>query len=157
MVLRKSRPAALEELFVGAIVPHLHLIWNSSTRVFAENCFGQFLPIHEIHEFRWQALNLVELRVADTKERLDPGRRRRSTRGRSAWTWYGRGYLRLIFAPSRTTGASLHQSRGWCPHGCNSSFIFTTARAATTLLHHRGVDVQPRITRIGHEGLASEV
>jgi hypothetical protein len=112
MFLRKSRPATLEELFIGAIVPHLHLIWNSSTRVFAENYFAQFPPIHEFCEFRWQALNLIALRVADTKERVDPGRRRRITRGRSAWTWYGRGHLRLIFAPSRMTGASLHQSRG---------------------------------------------
>jgi hypothetical protein len=50
-VLRKSRLAALEELFADAIVPHLHFIWSSSTRVFTENCFAQFLPIHEIREF----------------------------------------------------------------------------------------------------------
>jgi hypothetical protein len=53
MVLRKSRPAALEELFTSAIVPHLHFIWSSSTGVFTENCFAQFPPIHEIREFRW--------------------------------------------------------------------------------------------------------
>jgi hypothetical protein len=40
MVVRKSRPAALEELFAGAVVPHLHFIWSSSTRVFVENCFA---------------------------------------------------------------------------------------------------------------------
>jgi hypothetical protein len=51
MILRKSRPAALEELFTGAVVPHLHFIWSSSTRMFAENCFAQFPPIHEIREF----------------------------------------------------------------------------------------------------------
>jgi hypothetical protein len=39
MILRKSRPTALEELFTGAIVPHLHFIWGSSTRVFTENYF----------------------------------------------------------------------------------------------------------------------
>jgi hypothetical protein len=39
MILRKSRPAALEELFTGAVVPHLHFVWGSSTRVFTENCF----------------------------------------------------------------------------------------------------------------------
>jgi hypothetical protein len=72
MVLRKLQPAALEELFAGAVVPHLHFIWSSSTRVFAENFFMQFLPIHEIHEFQWQALNLTALRVADTKEGVDP-------------------------------------------------------------------------------------
>jgi hypothetical protein len=68
MVLRKSRPAALEELFVGAVVPHLHFISSSSTRVFAENCFAQFLPIHEIHEFRWQTLNLTALWASDAEE-----------------------------------------------------------------------------------------
>jgi hypothetical protein len=51
MVLRKPRPAALEELLAGAIVPYLHFIWSSSTRMFAENCFTQFPPIHEIREF----------------------------------------------------------------------------------------------------------
>jgi hypothetical protein len=51
MVLHKMRPAALEELFVGAVIPHLHFIWSSSTRVFAENYFAQFPPIHEIREF----------------------------------------------------------------------------------------------------------
>jgi hypothetical protein len=39
MILRKLRLAALEELFTGAIVPHLHFIWGSSTRVFTKNCF----------------------------------------------------------------------------------------------------------------------
>jgi hypothetical protein len=73
MVLRKSRPAALKELFAGAVVPHLHFIWSSSTRVFAKNYFVQFPPIHEIREFQWQALNLAALRVADTEERVDPG------------------------------------------------------------------------------------
>jgi hypothetical protein len=39
MILCKLRPAALEELFTDAIVPHLHFIWGSATRVFTENCF----------------------------------------------------------------------------------------------------------------------
>jgi hypothetical protein len=51
MVLHKSRSAALEELLTGAVVPHLHFIRSSSTRVFMENCFAQFPPIHEIREF----------------------------------------------------------------------------------------------------------
>jgi hypothetical protein len=74
MILHKSRAAALEELFTGAVVPHLHFIWSSSTRVFAENCFTQFPPIHEFCEFQWQALNFAALRVADAEERVDPGR-----------------------------------------------------------------------------------
>jgi hypothetical protein len=51
MILRKSRLAALEELFTGAIVPHLHFVWGSATRVFMENCFTQFSPIHEFSKF----------------------------------------------------------------------------------------------------------
>jgi hypothetical protein len=39
MILHKSRPTALEELFAGTVVPHLHFVWGSSTRVFTENCF----------------------------------------------------------------------------------------------------------------------
>jgi hypothetical protein len=108
MILHKSRPAALEELFTGAVVPNLHFIWGSSTRVFAENCFTQFPPIHEFREFQGQALNFAALRVADAEERVDPGQRRRSIRGRSTWTWCGRRHLGLILAPSRTAGASLH-------------------------------------------------
>jgi hypothetical protein len=68
MVLRKSQLATLEELFAGAVVPHFHFIWSSSTRVFAKNCFAQFPPIHEIYEFRWQALNLMALRAGDAEE-----------------------------------------------------------------------------------------
>jgi hypothetical protein len=83
MILRKSRPATLEELFTGAIVSNLHFIWGSSTRLFTENCFTQFLPIHEFHEFQGQTLNFVALCIADAEERVDPGRRRRSIRGRS--------------------------------------------------------------------------
>jgi hypothetical protein len=111
MIFRKSRPAALEKLFTGAVVPNLHFIWGSSTEVFAENCFTQFPPIHEFHEFQWQALNFAAPCIADTEERVDPGRRRRSIRERSTWTWYGRGHLGLILAPSRTAEASLHQNR----------------------------------------------
>jgi hypothetical protein len=86
MVLRKSRPAALEELFADAIIPHLHFIGSSSTRVFTENCFALFPPIHEIHEFRWQALNLTALRAGDAEEREESGQRRRRASRRSTWT-----------------------------------------------------------------------
>jgi hypothetical protein len=73
MIFRKSRLAALEELFTCAIVPHLHFIWSSSTRLFTENCFTQLLPIQEFREIQGQALNLAALRVVDIEERVDPG------------------------------------------------------------------------------------
>jgi hypothetical protein len=55
-----------------------------------KNRFPQFSPIHELGEFQWQALNFAALRVGDAKERIDYGRRRRSIRGRSTWTWRSR-------------------------------------------------------------------
>jgi hypothetical protein len=48
MILCKLRLAALEVLFIGAVVPDLHFIGSSSPRVFAENSFPQFPPIHEL-------------------------------------------------------------------------------------------------------------
>jgi hypothetical protein len=51
MVLRKSRPATLEELLIGAVIPYLHFVWSSSTRVFTKNSFPQFSNIHELGEF----------------------------------------------------------------------------------------------------------
>jgi hypothetical protein len=111
VVLRKSRPAALEELLTGAIVPHLHFVWSSSTRVFTKNRFPQFSTIHELGEFRWQTLNFAALRVGDAKERIDSGGRMRSISGRSTWTWHSRWHLGFVLAPGRTARASLYQGR----------------------------------------------
>jgi hypothetical protein len=118
--------------------------------VFTENCFLQSSPVHELGKFQWQALNFAALRVADAEERIDSGRRRRSIRGRSTWTWRSRGHLRFILAPSRTAGASLHQSRRRCYCSCGGSLVLTTARTAAALFLHRGIDVQVRFTCIGH-------
>jgi hypothetical protein len=52
VVLCKLRPAALEVLLTGAIVPDLHFIGSSSPRVFTKNCLPQFLPIHKLGEFQ---------------------------------------------------------------------------------------------------------
>jgi hypothetical protein len=87
VILCKSRPATFEELFTGAVIPHLHFVWSSSTRVFTENCFTQFSPIHKLGKLQWQALNFVALRVADAEERIDSGRRRRIVRGRAPWAY----------------------------------------------------------------------
>jgi hypothetical protein len=117
--------------------------------VFTENCFTQFSPIHELGKFQWQALNFAALHVADAEERIDSGRRRRSIRVRSTWTWRSRGHLGFILAPGRTAGASLHQSRRRCYRSCGS-LVFTTARTAAAPFLHRGADVQARFTCIGH-------
>jgi hypothetical protein len=50
MILHKLRPTALEVLLTGAVVPNLHFVWSSSTRVFKKNRFPQFSPIHELGE-----------------------------------------------------------------------------------------------------------
>jgi hypothetical protein len=52
MIFRKLRPAALEELLTGAVVPNLHFIWSSSPGVFMKNHFSQLSPIHELGEFQ---------------------------------------------------------------------------------------------------------
>jgi hypothetical protein len=50
VVLCKLRPAALEVLFIGAIVLDFHFIGSSSPRVFAKNSFPQFSPIHKLRK-----------------------------------------------------------------------------------------------------------
>jgi hypothetical protein len=52
VILLKLRPAALEVLLTGAVVPNLHFIGSSSPRVFMKNRFSQFSPIHKLGEFQ---------------------------------------------------------------------------------------------------------
>jgi hypothetical protein len=52
MVLCKLRPATLEVLFTGTVVPDLHFIGSSSPRVFTKNRFPQFSPVHKLGEFQ---------------------------------------------------------------------------------------------------------
>jgi hypothetical protein len=95
MVFYKLRPATFEVLLTGAIVPNLHFIWSSSTRLFTKNRFSQFPSIHEFGKIQRQMLNLMALCIGDAKERKYPGRNRRSTRriilatgwAWSTWTW----------------------------------------------------------------------
>jgi hypothetical protein len=52
MVLCKLRPAALEVLLTGGIVPNLHFLGSSSPRVFTKNRLPQFSPVHKLGEFQ---------------------------------------------------------------------------------------------------------
>jgi hypothetical protein len=52
VILRKLRPAALEVLLTGAIMPNLHFIGSSSPRVLTKNHFSKLSPIHELGEFQ---------------------------------------------------------------------------------------------------------
>jgi hypothetical protein len=83
VVLYKLRPATLEVLLTGAVVPDLHFIGSSSPRVFMKNSFPQFSPIHKLGEFQRQTLNLMALRAGDAEEGVESGQRRRSINRRS--------------------------------------------------------------------------
>jgi hypothetical protein len=77
MVFCKLRPAALEVHLAVPVIPDLHFIGSSSTRVFMKNCFSQLSPIHELGKLQWHPLNLAALSTGDAEEGVYLGRRRR--------------------------------------------------------------------------------
>jgi hypothetical protein len=68
MVFYKLRPAALEVLFTGVVVPDFHFIGSSSTRVLAKNGFPQFSSIHELGKIQRETLNFMTLRAGDAEK-----------------------------------------------------------------------------------------
>jgi hypothetical protein len=52
VIFYKLRPAALEILLTGAVVPNLDFIGSFSPRLFMKNRFSQFSPIHKLGEFQ---------------------------------------------------------------------------------------------------------
>jgi hypothetical protein len=52
VVFCKLRLATLEVLFAVAIIPNLHFVRSTSTRLLAKNRFSQFSPIHELGEIQ---------------------------------------------------------------------------------------------------------
>jgi hypothetical protein len=141
VILRKLRLAALEVLLIGVIVANLHFVWSSSTRLFMKNRFSQFSPIYELGKFQRQALNLAALRVGDAKERIYSGRSRRSTRGRSAWTWGGASHLWFILTTSRMAEMTLHRNGRRGSYSSWSCLVFAAMRVAATPRHRRGAKV----------------
>jgi hypothetical protein len=77
MIFCKMRPATPEVHLAVSIVPDLHFIGSSSSRVFAKNCFMKFPPIHELGKFQRHPLNLAVLSAGDAEEGTNFGRRRR--------------------------------------------------------------------------------
>jgi hypothetical protein len=77
MVFCKLRSATLEVHLAIPIIPDLHFIGSSSSRVFMKNCFPQLLPIHELGKLQRHPLNLAALSAGDAEEGVYPGRRRR--------------------------------------------------------------------------------
>jgi hypothetical protein len=113
VVFCKLRPATLKVLLAVAIIPNLHFVWSPTARLFAENRFSQFSPIHELGEIQRQTLNLAALRHGNAEERKDSGRSSRSSgssRRRSAWTWGSASHLGLVFATRWAAGTTLNRS-----------------------------------------------
>jgi hypothetical protein len=91
MVFCKLRLATLEVNLAVSIVPDLHFIGSSSSRVFVKNCFPQLPYMHELGELQRFPLNLKALGADDAKEGVHFGRRRRrSIMWQSARTWCSR-------------------------------------------------------------------
>jgi hypothetical protein len=85
MIFCKLGPATPKVHLAVSIVPYLHFIGSSSSRVFAKSCYTKFSPIHEICKFQRHPLNLTALGADDT-EGVNLGRRRRSIMRRSTGT-----------------------------------------------------------------------
>jgi hypothetical protein len=89
MIFRKLGPAPKVHL-AASIVPYLHFIGSSSSRMFAKNCFTKLPPIHELGKFQRHPLNLTALSAGDAEEGVNLGRRRRSIMRNSGRTWSSR-------------------------------------------------------------------
>jgi hypothetical protein len=139
VVFCELRLATPKVLFAVAIIPHFHLVWDATARLFAENRLSQFVPIHEVGEAQRQALNLATLRHGDTEERKDLGRRSRSSRRRSNWTWSSASNHGLVLATRWAAGTTLSRSvqRSSCG-GRRGVLVLTSTRATTTSWYHRG-------------------
>jgi hypothetical protein len=111
VVFCKLRPATSQVLLAIAIIPNLHLVWSTTTRLFTENRLSQFTPIHELCETQRQTLNLAALRHGNIEERENFGRNNRSSgssRRRSAWTWGSASHLGFVFATRWAAGTTLN-------------------------------------------------
>jgi hypothetical protein len=110
MIFCKHGPATPEVHLAVSIVPYLHLLGSSSSRMFTKNCFTQLPPIHEIGKFQRHPLNLTALSAIDAEEGVNLGRgRRRSIMRRSAGTWCNSRYLGLVLTPHRAAMAPFHR------------------------------------------------
>jgi hypothetical protein len=108
VIFCKSRPAAPEVLLAIAVVPHLHFIWDTTTRLLAKNSLSQFASIHKIGEIQRQALNLMALRHGNAEKGEDL--RRSSGNGRSSRRRSSPSHLRLVFATKWAAGTTFSWS-----------------------------------------------
>jgi hypothetical protein len=77
VVLCKLGPAAPKVHLATAVIVHLHFIWSSYTRFFAENSFTELAPVHELSELQRNTMLLMALNTSNNKERKEIDRRRR--------------------------------------------------------------------------------
>jgi hypothetical protein len=155
VVLCKLRPVALKVLLVVAIIPHLHLVWNATARLFTENRLSQFAAIHKLGKIQRQALNLTALCHGNAEEGKDSGRRSRSSRSsrrRSDWTWSSASHLGLVLATRWAAGTTLSRSiqRSSCG-GRRGVLVLTSTRVTPTSWRHRGAKGQTRTFSVSHE------
>jgi hypothetical protein len=83
VVLCKLGPSTPEVHLSTPIIVHLHLIWSSASRLFAEDHFTKLAPIHELGELQQNMLLFTALSTSSAEERIDLGRRRRRGIARS--------------------------------------------------------------------------
>jgi hypothetical protein len=144
MIFRKLGPTTPKVHLAASIVPYLHFIGSSSSRM--------FLPIHELGKFQRHPLNLTALSAGDAEEGVNLGRRRRSIMRSSARTWSSNRYLGLVLTSHRAARAPFHGYGRQGHHRGVFGFVLTAARAATTPFLHLRTDVQVRTTNIRHGG-----
>jgi hypothetical protein len=113
MIFRKLGPATPELHLAASIIPYLHFIGSSSSRMFAKNCLTKLPPIHELGKFQRHPLNLTALSAGDEEEGVNLGRRRRirSIMRSSARTWSSIRYLGLVLTPHKAARAPFHGYR----------------------------------------------
>jgi hypothetical protein len=88
MIFRKLGSATPEVHLATSIIPYLHFIGSSSSRLLMKDRFTKLPPIHELGKFQPHPLNLTALSISDAEEGVNLGRRRtRSFMRSSARTW----------------------------------------------------------------------
>jgi hypothetical protein len=113
MIFRKLGPTTPEVHLTASIVPYLHFIGSSSSRIFTKNCFTKLSPIHELDKFQRDPLNLTALSAGNAEEGVNLGRRRRrrSMMRSSTRTWSSSRYLGFVLTPHRAARAPFHGYR----------------------------------------------
>jgi hypothetical protein len=134
------------------IVVHLHFIWSSSSRLFAEDRFTKLAPVHELGKFQRDTLLLMALSTSDTEERVNlDRRRRRGVAKSSAGTWaMTTDALGLFLLPKGRSGCRFVDAGGRGHQGGILQFILTTEGTAAPPLLHQCTGVKVDGTGIRH-------